>query len=475
MSCMCYCHDLAMQMYPTKFMSAYAGCPNCDDAHAPLPTKTPKVTGENLHTIVESISEYPEPHFSATRYTLHFYTYSGMTPLKFGVKIANELLATTQVSVKDLLAIELNRWFKEHPNDFLPWMQQALMGTGGPLTTGKTWYEGHHVWPKGGYDAVDGDTVVRDLRRWLPGLSEAVLCPAQTQERPPGCTCAEGTYCTCDPYYTGPCGRSDTVQHMIVHLNDKHRWDRNRTADWLESLDVDLTFGAEPPPPPRLLPKAKRGEKLVIIGQTLKAAEDEAKRRGRGPKEVELASAHQGHGRIIERLRGRRGFQYVILPGTYISDEVQALLEYSEAVQVGEEEPLLAGSTTMLKIQDEMNNMLLDFVAGKPQETVYVDAQSATTDGKDAYTLSMWAKTEGSSWEKLQKTIQLDEYWKAATAKPSDFVTMEHLYQMTTYMDPWPDDTEPVDPKTKALDAKKKNAHTAFTVNPTKKNPFKKN
>ena len=29
---------------------------------------------------------------------------------------------------------------------------------------------------------------------------------------------------------------------LVIHLNDDHRWDRNRIADFLETLDVDLTF-----------------------------------------------------------------------------------------------------------------------------------------------------------------------------------------------------------------------------------------
>lgn len=29
---------------------------------------------------------------------------------------------------------------------------------------------------------------------------------------------------------------------LVIHLNDDHKWDRNRIADFLETLDVDLTF-----------------------------------------------------------------------------------------------------------------------------------------------------------------------------------------------------------------------------------------
>lgn len=29
---------------------------------------------------------------------------------------------------------------------------------------------------------------------------------------------------------------------LVIHLNDDHQWNRNRIADWLDGLDVDLTF-----------------------------------------------------------------------------------------------------------------------------------------------------------------------------------------------------------------------------------------
>jgi len=32
------------------------------------------------------------------------------------------------------------------------------------------------------------------------------------------------------------------LYRMIQHLNDEHQWTREKIADWLETLDVDLTF-----------------------------------------------------------------------------------------------------------------------------------------------------------------------------------------------------------------------------------------
>lgn len=34
----------------------------------------------------------------------------------------------------------------------------------------------------------------------------------------------------------------DSLWNMIQHLNDDHKWTRERIADWLDSLDLDLEF-----------------------------------------------------------------------------------------------------------------------------------------------------------------------------------------------------------------------------------------
>lgn len=33
-----------------------------------------------------------------------------------------------------------------------------------------------------------------------------------------------------------------SLRHVIIHLNDAHRWTREEIADWLDTLDVDLTL-----------------------------------------------------------------------------------------------------------------------------------------------------------------------------------------------------------------------------------------
>ena len=36
--------------------------------------------------------------------------------------------------------------------------------------------------------------------------------------------------------------RESSISSMILHLNDFHEWSREQIADWLESLDIDLSF-----------------------------------------------------------------------------------------------------------------------------------------------------------------------------------------------------------------------------------------
>lgn len=61
--------------------------------------------------------------------------------------------------------------------------------------------------------------VQRNLKKLFPALSETVKCPR----------CA-----------TLDMSISRTLDRMIIHLNDEHKWTREQVADWLESLDIDL-------------------------------------------------------------------------------------------------------------------------------------------------------------------------------------------------------------------------------------------
>jgi len=72
----------------------------------------------------------------------------------------------------------------------------------------------------GGPDEILQTHKLQDL---VPGLMATIKCPA----------------CPQDPNIVV---LGIALWNIIIHLNDEHKWDRLRTADWLESLDIDLTF-----------------------------------------------------------------------------------------------------------------------------------------------------------------------------------------------------------------------------------------
>lgn len=52
-----------------------------------------------------------------------------------------------------------------------------------------------------------------------------------------------------DSSYSVPCPKGcrpgfheGNIASLIVHLNDDHKWSREQIADWLDTLDVDLSF-----------------------------------------------------------------------------------------------------------------------------------------------------------------------------------------------------------------------------------------
>lgn len=62
------------------------------------------------------------------------------------------------------------------------------------------------------------------LETVLPALEQTVACPACGNSDDPVCS-------------SGEC-----LEWIIIGLNDRHKWTREQIADWLESLDIDLTF-----------------------------------------------------------------------------------------------------------------------------------------------------------------------------------------------------------------------------------------
>lgn len=73
---------------------------------------------------------------------------------------------------------------------------------------------------------VDTSLDLSQEARKLPGMDMMVLHP--------------NTVSKCfDPVYKN----GKALFGMVIHMNDYHGWDRNRIADWIESLDDVPTFG----------------------------------------------------------------------------------------------------------------------------------------------------------------------------------------------------------------------------------------
>jgi hypothetical protein len=254
--------------------------------------------------------------------------------------VSAQLLEHGDISVRELLAMEVNKYFKVgtttsslpvHLHGYLTTPDDQL-----PLSQNIEWKQDNddnYFASPASKAAVSGQTVTRDLSAYIPGVNAVVECPCET-----------------------PSVHNGQIISLVQHLNDSCGYTREQVADWLESLDIDLTFPSEPPAP-RKLPRANRDERLVILGTTLAAVDHEIRRRRRNPKDVIGVSAHQGHRVISERLMGLRDFQYVVLPGTYVHDEVAALLQINGGREVGDEEPDPAWSDHLDSMQYAMKSI----------------------------------------------------------------------------------------------------------------------
>lgn len=325
MSCMCMCHDVELAM--AKVMPSWHGCLACQDN---VFHKGPvKVTANNIWKIVRRVTRSKVDDYNAYRFDIEFHPDPNAGPNwalpTFSVMVSAHMLEQSTISTREILAQKINGYFKvgsttsslpvhlhgylNTPDEELPFLSQNIM-----------WKQDNDDYLAGQFaspaaqQAVHGHTITRDLSTYIPGVRAIVECPK------------------CGP------GHASEIINMVQHLNDTCGYSREQIADWLETLDVDLTFPSEPPAP-KQLPFAKRGERLVIFGPTLAAGEHEVRRRRRSRKDSVVVSAHQGHLSVVQHLRGMRGFQYVVLPGTWVHEEIQALFDYSEATEVGDEEP----------------------------------------------------------------------------------------------------------------------------------------
>lgn len=98
---------------------------------------------------------------------------------------------------------------------------------------------------------VSGTVVQRDLELLIPDAKTQVACPGYSDLEDPRETYDNPNKSWCATPHTKP------VLEMVVHLNDTLKWSREEIADWLDTLDLDLSFGdpiestANQPPPRR--------------------------------------------------------------------------------------------------------------------------------------------------------------------------------------------------------------------------------
>lgn len=105
-----------------------------------------------------------------------------------------------------------------------------------------------------------GSTVVAEIAKFVPAIKTFIVkkCPARI----------EGEKC---PHSMPPNGA--VLKDMIIALNDTHLWTREQIADWLETLDCDITIG-EPKLPDEIIKKQGKllPESFDEIGSTVPPA-----------------------------------------------------------------------------------------------------------------------------------------------------------------------------------------------------------
>ena len=95
---------------------------------------------------------------------------------------------------------------------------------------GKNWatYTGGNAKTVGGeWSPTQSNTTLKFLAEHFNGISDKATCPE----------CKENPYGAHVP--------KRALYDIIMHLNDNHKWTRERIADWLETLDIDTTMKTE--------------------------------------------------------------------------------------------------------------------------------------------------------------------------------------------------------------------------------------
>lgn len=248
MNCACACHDAGWVPH----------CPYCQISAAPAPKMW--LTPADLKKLNAEITMEDTPGINAFTVRLvltppgPFTLAAQFNQQQYGcaIGLSKELFAQDYLTAVEQAEIglckEMSAYF--HKAGWPSWVFVVLEVDGPPepmVQSAYTLPHWGHKWANVGKGYVGGKTVVDDLTFLLPGLREIVRCPATLKYR---CTPCALTTAVCthgqDEDHRRRCPEHTSVKQMIVHLNDQHRWSREvEIADWLESLDVDLSFPSE--------------------------------------------------------------------------------------------------------------------------------------------------------------------------------------------------------------------------------------
>lgn len=108
-----------------------------------------------------------------------------------------------------------------------------------------------------------GFGIVNELQWLLPEVATLVDCPGSHVAGSNGSFHASSTYELEGGEAFSRCYANASITDVVMHLNDNHKWTREAIADWLDTLDVDLTFPTEPPPRPERPARLFSGDLLV--------------------------------------------------------------------------------------------------------------------------------------------------------------------------------------------------------------------
>ena len=437
-----------------------------------------KVTGQNLWKIAERIDGEYVPSHAAYRYAIHFRAVQGYTTYPLMV-LVSEFMQGTPMGVRDILAMEINKYYKgelpmalqillDVPDDMVPkaWKEHDPFHAYKQAPGGQIWvpptqfegmtaqevYNGNLAWPSNTMptEAVNGQTVVRDLTKFIPGLKAREECPV------PGCYAV------------------DSVLNLVQHLNDhSHQWSREKIADWLETLDVDLSFPAEAPEAP-LLPKARRDRLLVIIGRTYQQCRREADyRRRREGKDAVLVT----EGSTPHRLAGLpKGVQYCVIGGIELDPRLAGELTYIGAVEVGDEEsyetqwaPTPGAEKVASSLKEVYKQVYSQQVAYQVESDALWHKTFFTKKPPEKVVVEFKLVDEAPVDTVKALVDEMSKYYKVPVVAHDDLKDVKWLGSSASSLDTPP---TPETLKKTALESKK-NPNWA-TFNQPSKNPFKK-